>query len=269
MNILALESGADFWGVALVGVETDELLPFGENLRSLAVAIENDPRSLASNLFEKIQSVLDLSESTLSRIDAIAVGIGPGSWTGLRIGITAMKTLAQTQEIPLVGVPSFDSVAQAACRLQRKNQSRSTHEQSPCEQSTLTLVTAPCRPGEVYGKIYGCRAELPEALHDESIRSPLEFAELLSAEVLSRKVLSHGAETPPVIAGSYARKLAELLTERGQEHVVVEPKREALLVETAINCANAVAAGRVSDALTLAPLYLAPSNAERNLVTAK
>lgn len=257
MNILVLESGADFWGVALVKIETEGQFPFGENVRSLAVAIEKDSRSLARELFAKIQSVFDLSECTKSELDAVAVGIGPGSWTGLRIGMTAMKTLAQTYEVPLIGIPSFDPIAQAAWRAQVRSESESIKTL----ESTLMLVTAPCRPGEVYGKIYGCCAEFPETIHPESIKTPQQFAELLATEVLARN-----SSALPLLSGPGAEAMGKFLDSRRQAHVIVEPKREALLVELAISGAGAIAAGKTSDPLTLAPLYLAPSNAERNLV---
>lgn len=260
MNILVLESGADFWGVALAEIETEEQLPFGGSIRSLAVAIENDTRSLAGKLFSKVQSVFDLSERTKSELDAIAVGIGPGSWTGLRIGITAMKTMAQTLEIPLVGVPSFDPIAQAACRSLKRDEAKSTSE-STLPESPLLLVTAPCRPGELYGKLYDCCSELPHTLHAEVIKKPREFAELLAAEALERNLT-----VPSILTGPGAGMMTELLTSCGQAHTVIEPKREAVLVEMAISGADAVFSGETSDPLTLAPLYLAPSNAERNLV---
>lgn len=47
----------------------------------------------------------------LDQISAVAVGIGPGMFTGLRVGVTTAKTLAQARRVPVIGVPSLDLLA--------------------------------------------------------------------------------------------------------------------------------------------------------------
>ena len=47
----------------------------------------------------------------LGHLAAIAVGIGPGLFTGLRVGVTTGKVMAQALRIPVVGIPSLDLVA--------------------------------------------------------------------------------------------------------------------------------------------------------------
>lgn len=70
--------------------------------------------------FEKIsllvkQSVQQ-SQVELSELGEIRVGVGPGSFTGLRIGVSFCKGLAWSHRVPLVGVCSFDALAHAALR---------------------------------------------------------------------------------------------------------------------------------------------------------
>ncbi|MBV8489934.1 MAG: tRNA (adenosine(37)-N6)-threonylcarbamoyltransferase complex dimerization subunit type 1 TsaB, partial [Candidatus Eremiobacteraeota bacterium] len=57
-----------------------------------------------------VRELLDGSERVPSQFDRIAVGIGPGSFTGLRITIAYAKSLAQAWRMPLAGISSFDAL---------------------------------------------------------------------------------------------------------------------------------------------------------------
>jgi tRNA threonylcarbamoyladenosine biosynthesis protein TsaB len=60
-----------------------------------------------------IQDILDKSGIAIADIEAIAVAIGPGSFTGLRIGLAVAKGIALARHIPILGVPTLDIVAAA------------------------------------------------------------------------------------------------------------------------------------------------------------
>ena len=60
-------------------------------------------RGLAKGLLAFLKEKLDDNKMTWSDITAIGVFAGPGSFTGLRIGITVMNTIADAQKIPVVG----------------------------------------------------------------------------------------------------------------------------------------------------------------------
>jgi tRNA threonylcarbamoyladenosine biosynthesis protein TsaB len=63
-----------------------------------------------------ISGLLDEVQTKPEGLSAIAVSLGPGSWTGLRIGLAAGKAMAWGAGIGLVGVPSFEALALAALR---------------------------------------------------------------------------------------------------------------------------------------------------------
>ncbi|MDT3697154.1 MAG: tRNA (adenosine(37)-N6)-threonylcarbamoyltransferase complex dimerization subunit type 1 TsaB [Ignavibacterium sp.] len=67
--------------------------------------------SHSEKLFEVIESVLKIGELTVSQVKCIAVSAGPGSFTGLRIGMSAAKGLAQSLNIPIIKVPTFEALA--------------------------------------------------------------------------------------------------------------------------------------------------------------
>lgn len=75
-------------------------------------------RTLAKVLLSFLHQQLALHESDWSALSAIGVMRGPGSFTGLRIGLTVMNTLADSLHIPIVGTHGVDWVEQAIAQLQ-------------------------------------------------------------------------------------------------------------------------------------------------------
>jgi tRNA threonylcarbamoyl adenosine modification protein YeaZ len=68
-------------------------------------------RSHSVDLLPTVKAVLEEAGVTLSGIDGIAVDIGPGSYTGIRIGIATAKGLAFPEKIPVCGVSSLEAAA--------------------------------------------------------------------------------------------------------------------------------------------------------------
>ena len=69
------------------------------------------PQHPAEHLAPAIEFLLDQLDLSLDQVSAIGVGIGPGLFTGLRVGVTTAKVMAQALRIPLIGVPSLDLLA--------------------------------------------------------------------------------------------------------------------------------------------------------------
>lgn len=67
--------------------------------------------SHSEKLFEAINLVMKQSQLDFSGIKSIAVSAGPGSFTGLRIGMAAAKGIAQSLSIPIIPVPTFEALA--------------------------------------------------------------------------------------------------------------------------------------------------------------
>lgn len=81
------------------------------------------PRGQGSELLPRILGLLDARGATLDDVQGVAVGLGPGSFTGLRVGLALAKGLAAGLGIPIVGVRSLDAwldaVPEAAAALVR------------------------------------------------------------------------------------------------------------------------------------------------------
>jgi len=70
--------------------------------------------SHSNTLLSDIDSILQQVDRRFEEIDFFAVTLGPGSFTGLRIGIATVKALAVTANRPCVGIPTLEAVARSA-----------------------------------------------------------------------------------------------------------------------------------------------------------
>ena len=72
----------------------------------------HDRYSHLQNLTPQIRQVLEEAGSSIDDVSAIAVSHGPGSFTGIRIGVTAARTFAQMKDIPCIAVSSLEGMAE-------------------------------------------------------------------------------------------------------------------------------------------------------------
>ncbi len=82
-----------------------------------------------------VQQLLAVAGLTLHQMDALAFGCGPGSFTGVRIGVGIAQGLALGADLPVIGISTLQTMAQSAWRLQ---------------QSEQVLAAIDARMGEVY-----------------------------------------------------------------------------------------------------------------------
>lgn len=100
-RILAIESSSHVASVAIL--ENDILL--GEFTL-------NHPKTHSQKLMPMLESLMASLDLKIPDIDAIAVTVGPGSFTGVRIGLATAKALSQPFNLPLIPVSSLKAVAQ-------------------------------------------------------------------------------------------------------------------------------------------------------------
>ncbi len=100
MTLLALETATDTCGVALL--HTDEVI---------AEAHLHRPRVHAERLTPLVEDVCRHADVEPDAFDAVAVSMGPGSYTGLRIGVSTAKGWALATDAHLVGVPTLGAYA--------------------------------------------------------------------------------------------------------------------------------------------------------------
>lgn len=101
--ILCIETGTDICSVALA--RNDELISLRESTQG---------RDHARNLGVFIDEILKSNDVDTDELDAVAVSKGPGSYTGLRIGVSMAKALCYSLNIPLIGISSLEAMAMVA-----------------------------------------------------------------------------------------------------------------------------------------------------------
>jgi tRNA threonylcarbamoyladenosine biosynthesis protein TsaB len=102
MKILGIETSSI---VCSVGIVDDK--GYRDELRMV------DPHIHSEKLLSLIHEVLNRSGWRPSSLDGISVSAGPGSFTGLRIGMSTAKGLCLALNIPLLSVPTFDAIARS------------------------------------------------------------------------------------------------------------------------------------------------------------
>ncbi len=139
----------------ILSVETATLagsvaLSRGEHI--LAAFAGDSGVSHSNTLLNDIDKLLSEAQVALSEIDLFAVANGPGSFTGLRIGIATIKGLATTLDHPCAGIPTLQAVALAA------------------GESPRSVALLPAGRGEVFAQLFSVTNEgfvtaLDEATH--------------------------------------------------------------------------------------------------------
>ena len=228
MRILALDTATALTAVALRDLGEEPNVCLIDTLDRAAV--DNPPvggrPGHAQKLLSLIEGLFAETGSAWQQVDRIAVGIGPGTFTGLRIGIATAQALAQATGIELVGVSTLASLRLAA--------RTSLGDQTP----VLAVIDA--RRGEAF--VAGPDLE-------PCVLSPERLA------AITGRLASNGATA----VGDGAIKFRELLERAG---VTVPPDESPLhRVSARSHCALAVTA-TPAPAGTIEPLYLRVPDAE-------
>lgn len=231
MRILALATAGPFASVGYSdGRAPPESIPLG------------DGAERGRGILREIERLL--VERGLGRgdLEGVAVEVGPGSFTGVRVGVATAKALAMGLSIPVVGVVSLDALALAA---------------GPTEREILALRDA--RAGEAFFAIYR-----PPAPGDDSAAPPRRLGKPTRGTAAT--ILEYLAErgiSKVLAVGEDAERLALTLPLTGCLAGVRTPA--VTPVEILSLAHPRFVAGTTDDADALAPLYLQPSTPEKRL----
>ncbi len=220
--ILSLETGTDICSAALA-----------RDGRLISLRESGEGKNHARNLAVYVREMLDEIGIAPRRLDAVAIGMGPGSYTGLRVGVSLAKGLCYGLNIPLIAVDSLQALARVACE---------EVEAGILEIDTLQgAVLAPmidARRMEVYTKRFDCLLN-PLSETEAVILDEHTFADILD-------------DRPVVVFGDGAPKLKDIRVHR---NLIELPVLSSARGMTAL-AERAYERGDFVDAAGFEPFYL-------------
>ena len=222
MKLLAVDTSTRACSVAVVDQDR------------LACEITTGPAGThSSQLLSLIRTALALAEMELHGLDGLAVCVGPGSFTGLRIGVSTVKGLAFATAKPVAGVSSLEALAQ------------------PClPWPHLICAMLDARKGEVYAAVF--RWE-----HDG-------FVPVVSVRSIRPEELVRDCTGPVVLAGEGVLRYRDKILSAAAEVAIIAPSQK--MVPSPSNVAllglQKALRSEFADAATAEPLYIRKSEAE-------
>jgi tRNA threonylcarbamoyladenosine biosynthesis protein TsaB len=194
-----------------------------------SMAVRND-RAHAELLVPMVREVLEHAGIDHTALAGIAVGTGPGLFTGLRVGISSAKALAQAWRLPVVAVPSLDLLAFA---------------QRHARRQVCAVIDG--RRGELFAARYRpAPAGMPERLGDHRVLRPEELAGELEA-----------LGEPVLLCGDGALRYAATFERLGDAVELAGADGAAPSAESLVQLAvERLERGEVSQPLEVRPLYL-------------
>ena len=156
MKILAIDTATEACSVALAI----------DNVSNIDQQLKITPSGHSDLVLDMVNELLRKHGTRLKDLDAIAVDVGPGSFTGLRIGIGVAQGLAYGAGLPVIGIGSLDVLA------------------AQCPEG-ITVPAIDARMKQVYWGVYAQRAGVPAPLAGPFVASPAEVNAML-ADMISR-----------------------------------------------------------------------------------
>lgn len=219
MLILAIETTADLCSIAI-----------RDKQGTLVERAFRHRRHLSERLIADVDALLQDAGVTLADIEGFGVGIGPGSFTGVRLGVMTAKTWASVLDKPVVGVSSLEAVASVYSGL--------------TEGLIVPVIRA--RPGAVYTQVFDGMGQAQGA------------PEMIPATELPERLQNAGKV---LFCGDGLKQYRQALEEafQGMQTSVVFGSLEAPRASQIAAIAVArIESGKNDDPIALGPLYIAP-----------
>lgn len=237
--ILAIDTATRAGSVALAR---------GRNLLHLQTGDKETSHSV--DLIATVEASLETVGARLSEVELFAAASGPGSFTGLRIGIATIKSFAVSVDKQCVGVPTLAAVAHAA------------------GTSSRTVALLPAGRGELFAQMFSVDGDRVRALDAAAHLSPAVVMEKYGA-IQSLSWAGEGAHLNAGILFDQAKARGIAWTDEDSDSVLKEgwrlaPRLDELAGSIAVLAFEEYRAGRITSPGELRAIYVRPSDAEIN-----
>jgi tRNA threonylcarbamoyladenosine biosynthesis protein TsaB len=200
----------------------------------LAESVVECGRAHSERLLATVDWVIREASVTLRDIDLLAISVGPGSFTGIRIGIATWKGLALGTGKPLAGVPTLDAMSRLP----------------GCIDGTVCPILD-ARMGEIFGAVYRFRSGVREKLVADCV-CPIE------------RVLGQTPDNTLFLGNGATLYRERILSKRAEAAFSGPLHNTPRASAIALEAAALVALGCETDPGKVAPIYLRKSQAEEN-----
>ncbi|HWN69610.1 MAG TPA: tRNA (adenosine(37)-N6)-threonylcarbamoyltransferase complex dimerization subunit type 1 TsaB [Haliangium sp.] len=239
MNILAIDTSTLETSVAVVAGTA--------GAPRVLAASDSQARDHSSSVLQLVERMLATASLALADLGGLAIGAGPGSFTGLRIGMSTAKGLAFATGKPLWAVSSLAALALDVDRVDGRLDG--------LDPGAIVVPLLDARRGEVFAGFYRVAEGTAQALAAERVLAPEALADAIAEVVRAERATRVWALGDGLDA--YGDVLATAL--RGQ----VERVPGGRATPSAVAVARLAMSGGVPDvAATGAPVYIRPSEAE-------
>jgi len=218
----------------------------------LKVISSSEPTSYDNRLFRDVGELQNRVNFAMQDVDLFAVAVGPGSFTGLRIGLTAVKAWAELYHRPIAAVSGLEAIASQAHSLQSQT------------SATQTII-APfqdARRGHIFGAIYrrnSSETAKLELVGEENTLSPDEFLDLVKCTA--------GRAAPVLISPTPELLSLQVRSARGTGEPWVTEQASSVLAPIIGQLGfDRAGRGELTDSLRLDASYVRRSDAESSWI---
>jgi tRNA threonylcarbamoyladenosine biosynthesis protein TsaB len=224
----------------VLGIETATLICGAAIVDDTAILTESqvvEPHVHSEQLLSMIDKSIKSTVGSLDSIDAVAVSVGPGSFTGLRIGLSVAKGLSFATDKKIIAVPTLLGLAW-----------RAVYEQY-VQENDYILPMIDARRDEVYSALYRYRAQ---QLQECSVPSAQSLTQLLSDIAGLGRIIFLGDGVPKLL-----RVLKKDENEKMSQYIIPSEEHCACKASAVARVAHAHAEHyTVGDIAVLEPYYI-------------